>query len=98
LYERGTSHISREHFSIDYADDNFYVSDRGSVEGTIVAGHPLGDRFTGGRTVVLHDGDEIIIGTNRSPFRFMFQTVEAAFLPRDYSATDFERQDGGAFR
>jgi hypothetical protein len=78
LYLRGADvplHISREHFFIDYRDGVFYVGDRGSSQGTIVAGRRIGDQSTR-RITVLHDGDEITVGTDRSPFRFIFQTVD----------------------
>ncbi len=66
--------ISREHFAIEYADDQFFLIDRGSVCGTIVAGKQVGGNRTGGRTE-LRKGDELIVGTNASPYVFRFEIV-----------------------
>jgi pSer/pThr/pTyr-binding forkhead associated (FHA) protein len=66
--------ISREHFLIDYDGQSLTLVDRGSVCGTIVQGKQIGGNRSGGRTV-LQDGDEIIIGTTASPYRFRFDVV-----------------------
>src|SRR5688572_15536576 len=42
LSQSGMLHISRDHFTIERAGDQFFVVDRGSVCGTIVAGQRLG--------------------------------------------------------
>lgn len=64
--------ISREHFAIEYTADGFFLLDRGSACGTIVAGRHIGGDRTGGRTE-LRNGDEIVIGTDKSPFVFRFE-------------------------
>ena len=66
--------ISREHFAIEYADDRFFLVDRGSACGTIVAGTRIGGHQKGGRTE-LRDGDEVIVGTDTSPYAFRFEIV-----------------------
>ena len=66
--------ISREHFAIEYADDQFFLIDRGSAWGTMVAGKQVGGNWTGGRTE-LRSGDEIIVGTDESPYVFRFEIV-----------------------
>jgi pSer/pThr/pTyr-binding forkhead associated (FHA) protein len=63
--------ISREHFLIDAEHGHFYVVDRHSVCGTIVAGKVVGGDRLGGRAE-LHDGDLIVVGTASSPFVFKF--------------------------
>ena len=63
--------ISREHFLIDAEHGHFYVADRHSVCGTIVAGKAVGGNRAGGR-VDLHDGDIIVVGTAASPYTFKF--------------------------
>ena len=67
-------HISREHFVIEYTDNQFFLVDRGSVCGTLVAGRQVGGDRTGGRTE-LRSGDEIIVGTDASPYVFRFEIV-----------------------
>jgi pSer/pThr/pTyr-binding forkhead associated (FHA) protein len=69
-----TLQISREHFAIEYAGSQFFLVDRGSACGTIVAGTHVGGERTGGRTE-LRSGDEIIVGTGTSPYLFRFETV-----------------------
>ena len=67
--------ISREHFVIEYADNQFFLIDRGSACGTIVAGkHVGGDRR--GRRTALRSGDEIIVGSDDSPYVFRFEIVQ----------------------
>lgn len=74
----GTLQISREHFTIECVDGRFFLSDRGSACGTIVAGRRIGGHRKGGRTE-LRDGDEVIVGTSRSRnvFRFHLATTES---------------------
>ncbi len=73
--------ISREHFTIEYADDQFFLIDRGSACGTIVAGRQVGGNRTGGRTE-LRSGDELIVGTDKSPYVFRFEIATPAWLKR----------------
>jgi len=69
-------HISREHFAIERADGLFFLVDRGSVCGTIVAGRQIGGDRTGGR-VELRIGDEIKVGTDGSRYVFRFEIVSS---------------------
>jgi hypothetical protein len=64
-------HISREHFLIDAAEGQYFIVDRHSVCGTVVAGAAVGGDRTGGR-IELHDQDVIIVGTPASPYTFKF--------------------------
>ena len=64
-------HISREHFAVEHAEHQFFLIDRCSACGTIVAGTQVGGDRTGGRTE-LRSGDEIIVGTDTSPYVFRF--------------------------
>jgi pSer/pThr/pTyr-binding forkhead associated (FHA) protein len=75
-----TQHISRGHFAIELLDGRFYLIDRGSACGTIVSGKRVGGNRTWGRTE-LQDGDEVIVGTHRSPYIFRF-----GVLPGDAAA------------
>lgn len=62
--------VSREHFAIDREGDALVVFDRGSFLGTIVNGSQIGGRRTAG-SAPLHPGtNEIIAGSQDSPFRF----------------------------
>lgn len=65
--------LSREHVMIEAEGQEFFVTDLGSVCGTIVEGKVLGGNRAGGRTQ-LHDHDVIILGTASSPFAFKFRT------------------------
>lgn len=64
--------ISREHFAIQHEGDQFFVVDRGSVCGTIVAGTRIGGNRVEGRTE-LRSGDVIIVGTSTSEYVFRFE-------------------------
>jgi hypothetical protein len=64
-------HISRDHFAIEYVDGEFFLVDRGSVAGTIVAGRRIGGHRKGGRTR-LQPGDHIVVGGESSPYVFAF--------------------------
>ena len=70
----GVLQISREHFVITYAVNQFFLIDRGSACGTIVAGTQVGGNRTGGQAG-LCSGDEIIVGTDTSPYVFRFELV-----------------------
>lgn len=70
-------HISRDHFAIEHMDGEFFVVDRGSVAGTIVAGRRIGGHRKGGRTR-LNPGDQIVIGGESSPYVFTFLSSPVA--------------------
>ncbi len=69
----GTLDVSREHFQIETEGERFYLTDRGSACGTIVAGRRVGGARAGGR-VELHDRDRIFVGTASSAYVFEFRT------------------------
>ena len=71
LPDSGSHHISTTHFEILHADGRFFLVDRGSSCGTIVAGTRIGGHRAGG-TAELHDGDQIVVGTPRSRYIFRF--------------------------
>jgi hypothetical protein len=73
----GLSQISRDHFAIERVEDHFFVVDRGSVTGTIVAERRIGGHRKGGRTA-LRVGDQITVGDERSPFIFRFTMAPEA--------------------
>ena len=64
-------HISREHFAVEHAEHQFFLVDRCSAYGTIVAGTQVGGDGRGGRTE-LRSGVEIIVGAKTSPYVFWF--------------------------
>lgn len=72
--EAGSFHISGAHFAIEWIDGRFFLVDRESACGTIVAGRRIGGHRAGGRTD-LRDGDQIVVGTHRSRFIFQFSIV-----------------------
>jgi pSer/pThr/pTyr-binding forkhead associated (FHA) protein len=63
--------ISRAHFALECIEDRFFLVDRGSACGMIVSGRRIGGHRKAGRTE-LRDGDEVIVGTGRSPYVFRF--------------------------
>jgi hypothetical protein len=67
-------HISLEHFLIEYdaGRGRFFLTDRGSVCGTVVNGRMVGGNRAGGR-IELPDRATIVIGTLASPFAFKFR-------------------------
>lgn len=69
--------ISREHFAIEAEGNEFYLIDRGSVCGTIVAGKRIGGNRQGGRTPI-RTGDLIIVGTENSDYVFRFDVKAQA--------------------
>jgi hypothetical protein len=73
----GLSQISCDRFAIGRMEDQFFVVDRGSVTGTIVAERRIGGHRKGGRTV-LKMGDEITVGDERSPYIFRFTMTPEA--------------------
>jgi pSer/pThr/pTyr-binding forkhead associated (FHA) protein len=64
--------VSREHLQIERAQSGFVLVDCKSTCGTLVEGELVGGQARGG-SVVLRDGDVIIVGTSRSPFAFKFR-------------------------
>ena len=64
--------ISREHFAIESTGDGFFLVDRQSACGTIVAGKMVGGNRTGGRTELRH-GDVIVVGLAGSEYAFRFE-------------------------
>lgn len=66
--------VSGEHLTIDRVDDRFVVVDRKSSCGTGVAGHRIGGDRKGGHGQI-SDGDEIVVGTSKSLFRFRFEVT-----------------------
>ena len=72
LVDRGQLlNISREHLLIESNGSGYLLKDRGSACGTKVNNDPVGGSDSGG-TSSLSDGDEIVIGTMESPYRFRF--------------------------
>lgn len=67
----GGLHISGAHFAIECVDERFFLVDRGSAGGTMVAGDLIGGNRKGGRAE-LRDGDEVIVGNGRSRYIFRF--------------------------
>ena len=67
--------ISREHFRIERTASGYQVVDRGSMCGIEVAGTRVGGNEAGG-IAPLRDGDEIRVGTEVTPFRYLFIALE----------------------
>lgn len=73
----GNLQISGAHFAIECVDARYFLVDRGSACGTMVAGDLIGGNRKGGRTE-LRDGDEVIVGTGRSRYIFRFHFAVTA--------------------
>ena len=72
LVDRGVLlNISREHLQIECDGESYVLVDRGSASGTKVNMEPVGGDDSGG-TLSVKDGDEILIGTKASPYRYRF--------------------------
>lgn len=65
-------YISREHFTIEQLGSRWFLVDRGSVCGTLVAGRLIGGDRAGGRTE-LRPGDVIVVGGVGSEYAFRFE-------------------------
>lgn len=63
--------ISREHLQLERDGNGYRVVDRGSASGTKVNMENVGGADVGG-TLSLKDGDELIIGSQASPYRYRF--------------------------
>ena len=61
---------------IECIDGLFFLADCGSACGTIVAGSRIGGHRKGGRTE-LRNGDEVVVGTYKSPYVFRFRVAPA---------------------
>ena len=66
--------ISREHLQIEQDGQRFFVADRGSHCGTLVAGRLVGGNRSFGRAEVRH-GDLVVVGNDRSEYIFRFEVV-----------------------
>lgn len=64
--------VSREHLQIEQEGGQFFVADRGSHCGTIVAGRFVGGDRSPGRTTV-KNGDLIVVGNDSSEYIFRFE-------------------------
>ncbi len=67
--------ISRQHIKIEKVDSGYLLVDRGSALGTIVNNQKIGSEDTGG-SFELKDGNIIKIGSENSPYEFMFITFD----------------------
>ncbi len=65
-------YVSHAHFQIESRESRFFVVDRGSAGGTLVAGQRIGGDRTGGRAEI-KDGDVLVVGAEGSPFAFRFR-------------------------
>ncbi len=72
LEEGAPFSVSRNHCSIDkHPDGNrYFVEDRGSSQGTIVNGKPIGGSRSVNRAELDRKKNEIVIGPEDSPFRY----------------------------
>ena len=86
--------ISGEHFAIEYPDTRFFLVDRGSACGTIVAGRRVGGDRQGGRTE-LQNGDEIVVGTRRSRYVFRFEVAPDCFTSSSDHPGSVDRDTAG---
>jgi pSer/pThr/pTyr-binding forkhead associated (FHA) protein len=72
IEEGGVLHVSREHFLIEEIMGEYFLVDRGSLNGTIVEGRAIGGDRRGGR-LHIQDHHVIIVGSSTSPFVFKFR-------------------------
>ena len=62
--------VSRNHFSIEKSPEGIFIHDRGSYLGTIVNGKVIGGNHNGAWTVLNEGENEVIAGSQHSPFKF----------------------------
>ena len=70
LVDRSPFHLSRRHFAIDHRDGHYVVQDCRSYHGTIVNGQPLGAGTATYQAQLAPGENEIVAGSEDSPFRF----------------------------
>ncbi len=63
--------ISRDHLTIEEENDTFFLLDNGSRCGSAVNETRIGTDAPTDR-VKLHDGDTVVLGTDKSPYRYTF--------------------------
>jgi pSer/pThr/pTyr-binding forkhead associated (FHA) protein len=68
--------VSRKHCLIEREGEYFYVRDSGSSMGTIVNGSPIGVKHASLSEMLKPGKNNIILGTVRSPFKFMIEISE----------------------
>jgi pSer/pThr/pTyr-binding forkhead associated (FHA) protein len=76
LPDKEPYNVSREHFSIETDSEGVMLYDRGSFRGTIVNGSQIGGNRVIGSVRLQAGGNEIIAGSEDSPFRFSVQVSE----------------------
>ena len=70
--------VSRYHFLIDREGEGYVLRDRGSYLGTIVNGESIGGKRAKGQVSLKAGANEVVVGAERSPFRFTIETPEDA--------------------
>ncbi len=68
--------VSRNHFAIEKNSDGAIIHDRGSYLGTIVNGKSIGGHHRGAWTSLNVGKNEVIVGSQHSPFRFQINVTE----------------------
>ncbi|NNE99451.1 MAG: cyclic nucleotide-binding domain-containing protein [Pyrinomonadaceae bacterium] len=67
--------VSRNHFSIEKTGEGIFVHDRGSFLGTIVNGRVIGGHHKGAWMQLNSGVNEVIVGSNQSPFKFRVEVA-----------------------
>jgi len=62
--------VSKNHLSINYYENQFYILDRGSNLGTIVNGNLIGEKKSNYKYVLNKGENILIIGSETSPYQF----------------------------
>ena len=72
LYINDTApyNVSKNHMSINFHDEQFYILDRGSSLGTIVNGKQIGGNVSNYKINLEPGENTIILGSETSPFQF----------------------------
>ena len=73
--DREPFRLSRDHFIIEYRDDQLVVSDVGSKLGTVVNGQPIGWDFMRDLAPLHRGENRIIAGGRGSPFEFVISVA-----------------------
>jgi len=62
--------VSKNHLSINYYRNHFYILDCGSSLGTIVNGNSIGEKKSNYKSVLNKGENIVIIGSEKSPYQF----------------------------
>ena len=73
--------VSKNHLSINYYQNQFYILDCGSNLGTIVNGNLIGEKKSKYKSLLNKGENILIIGSETSPYQFKITLEKAVIVP-----------------